>query len=290
MMNSTQRSPLRRSISQPAPASKKILAESDIQNRIAALKTRERKQAVAAFRQSPELQGLKAAIIDQWVRDASAGVATGGLTSRFADCQLSSEQKSRVVSFALQHLAPSPTDDETTGIVKQYVIANRLIEQCLGLKQLTMRAQGQGMLELAFTSIIAEVPFIQDAPEFGWLKAAVDNGAPNIARVERTEKAGMRLGIARAMQTLLGAQPHRIAARDPIRGKEPPSFYLGEDEVQRFIAGVDRLIAGQDIEEIELDMVERFTPRLQRHMPETMQAEFADFVDLLNLRKEQERG
>lgn len=288
-MNSTQRQDgLRRAISQPAPATRKILSESDVQNRIAAIQARDRKQAAAALRSSHELQVLKTEIIDQWVDDASAGQTSSDAACRFATSPLSADEKAKVLGFARQHLAPSASDDATTREIKRKTLDTGLIKQCLGLRPLAMRVPEQGMLELAF-GLIADAPFIEEAPEYAWLKQAVERCPAEIARVDLLVKAGMKLVMARALQKLLQSQPHRIAARDSLRGIGPVDYYLSDVEVQRFIAGVERLVNGEDVEELELKLVERFAPRLQRHVPTSMLADFANFVDLLNLRREQAR-
>lgn len=282
MMNSTQRQTgLQRVTSQPAPKTRKILGETDIQNRITAF----RKQAIPAFRRSVEVHDLKAKIIDEWVRDTGGGVVKGAAASDFASCPLSAKRRAKVVGFALQHLAPSPSDDATTRAVKRKAIAKNLVEQCLGLKPLTMRAQEQGILELAF-GVISEAPFIEQIPEYGWLKDAVEHCPTEIARVEQNLKARMKWMAATAMQHLLVSEPHRIAALDTIQAIDAPAFHLDEVEVQRFIGGVHRLIDGQPVEENEIDIVLRFAPRLQRHVPRGMLAEFAEFVDILNLYRE----
>lgn len=279
MMNSTQRQGgLQRATSLPAPSTRKILAEADIQNRIAAF----RQQTAGSFRRSVEVNDLKAKIIDEWVSDTGGSVVPRAAASDFASCPLSAKQKAKVIKFALKCLEPSSSDDEMTRAVKQKAIARKLIEQCLGLKPLTMRVQEQGILELAF-GVISEAPFIENSPEYGWLKDAVEHCPNEIARVDRNIKARMKWMAATAMQNLLHAQPHRIAARDTIHAIDAPAFHLDEVEVQRFIGGVHHLIDGQPVEENELDIVWRFAPRLQRHVPRSMLAEFAEFVDVLNL-------
>lgn len=283
MMNSTQRQGgPQRATSLPAPSTRKILTEADIQNRIAAF----RKQTAASFRRSVAVNDLKAKIIDEWVSDTGSSVVMRGAASDFASCPLSAKQRAKVVEFALKCLTPSPSDDATTRAIKQKAVARKLVEQCLGLKPLTMRTQGQGILELAF-GVISEAPFVEQMPEYGWLKEAVEHCPIEITRVvKQNMKARMKWMAATAMQNLLRTEPHSIAARDTVHAIDAPAFHLDEVEVQRFIGGVHRLIDGQPVEENELDIVLRFAPRLQSHVPTGMLAEFKKFVDVLNLYKE----
>lgn len=264
---------------------RKILSESDVQNRIALIRAGVRKQAALALRRS-EVPDLRTRIVDQWVSDARACQKAGDPGPAFADCGLAKKHKIRALKFGLAHLAPAPSDDRTTRAIKQATLSGEVLEQCLGMKPLTMGPQGQGLLEMAF-GVIAEVPFVEEAPEYHWLKAAVDHCEHDIIRAGQQQRERMNLMVAQAMQDLLSSVPHRIATRDTIHAMDTPRFCLSDEEMQRFIAGVHKLIDGHDIEEDEMALVERFTPRLQRHVPPAMRADFDNFVDLLNVRKSQ---
>ncbi len=282
MLNTTQPSSNRpRSASQPAPKKHNILSDSDVQNRIATLQARERKQVKTALKNSRELEVLKTQIIDRWVDDKTAVQASGEPALIFSSCTLSARKKAKVVAFAHQHLAPTASDDATTQFIKLNTLSAELIEQCLGLKPLTMRTQDQGLLEMAVL-LIEEVPMIDKTPEFERLKAAVANCPSDVGRAEIGIRARMKLVIAKAMQTLLADRPHRIATEDGIRGITQPDLHLCEADLQRFIGSVEHLVQDEATENIDLELLERFTPRLQKYVPRSMLADFDNFVDTLN--------
>lgn len=289
MNSSTQPMSIRRQDPKVAVAPRpKVLAESDIQNRIALFQTRARKQVQSAFRSSDDVHHLKK-IVDQWVSDAHPTQATDKLASPFADCRLAKKYQRRALEFARQHLAADPWDDATTRTIKQKALDGAVFEQCLGLKPLTMGTQGQGLLEMAFFEI-SKAPFVEQEPEYGWLKAAVEHCEHDITRLEQQRRERMNGMIAEAMQRLLSLQPHRIASRDTTQATVASGYHLSEVEMQRFVAGVHKLIDGLQVEDIELEAVERFTPRLQRHVPPELRADFDDFVNILNAHKDNRLG
>ncbi len=286
MISGTQSSHERRQPpNQPDGRQQKILSESEIQKRIASLQDGSRKHAGLAFRRSREVQWIKTQVIQQWVDDAIASQFKGKAASPFANCSWSTKKKTQVLDFARRRLAPAASDDQTTRAVKQKVLSGGLVEQCLGLKPLTMGVPGQGLLEWALL-VISDAPFIEDDPEYGLLKVAVANCEHDIARVGNHQRERMGLMLARATHNLLGSKPQRLAARDTVHAMDTPRFCLSDLEMQRFIAGVHKLIDQLPLEDNEMDVVERFTPHLQRHVPPSMRADFDDFVDILNTRRE----
>ncbi len=279
MIDSKQREGgLRRAISQPVRLTSIPLFKADVQIRISALQSQERKKAGAVLKNSCELRDLKQHLVDEWVRDIQAARTAPGGHSVFARSPLSKKNAIQVLDFAHRQLAPSDADDATTRAIKSGIRERRLLEQCLGLRALTMRPQEQGLLEQAF-HLIAEAPFIEKEPEYAALKAAVDACPAEIVRVGNR----MKLILSQAMQSVLGSDPSRLATKEPLRALGSVNYHLNESEIQLFIAGVSKLVSGQPLEENELAQTRQTAKRLHHHIPHAMLAEFENFVDLLNI-------